>query len=295
MSHLDRLAKPHLPTSSNYHITKQTIQNSVSQPQLFTYGMIFSNNDNFGFLADPINSSSSSGTASDLPVFGETSTVGLQPHLDNLLDSFPEKPITIESVVCSERHMLLLTSDGEVFSINTSDYVINESTPMANKKPNETHAFKKIEGFGNSRVLKLAAHYEGNHFLALNAEHHVFAWGCGENGRLGLNDTQSRDEPTKITALANKFISKIYCGSAYSAVLTISGDLYTFGRGTYGCLGHGNSEDKLEPTLVQALKDHTIVDVALGTSDAHTLCVTDVGLVFSFGDGDYGNSIIYSF
>lgn len=68
--------------------------------------------------------------------------------------------------------------------------------------------------------------------------------------------------------------------------------MYTFGRGSYGCLGHGNSEDKLEPCLVQALKDHTIVDVALGTSDAHTLCVTDVGLVFAFGDGDYGVSSI---
>ncbi|XP_031621811.1 probable E3 ubiquitin-protein ligase HERC2 [Contarinia nasturtii] len=274
MSHLDRLAKPHLP-ASNY-VTKQTIQNSAT-PQLFTYGMIFSNNDNFGFLSDPINS--------DLPVFGEASS-GLQPHLDTLLDSV-QKTITIDSVVCSEKHMLLLSTDGEVFAINTSDYVINESTPMV-KKPNESHAFKKIEGFGNSRVLKLAAHYEGNHFLALNAEHHVFAWGENGNGRLGLSDTQSRDEPTKVTALANKFISKIYCGSAYSAVLTISGDLYTFGRGYLGCLGHGNSEDKLEPTLVQALKDHTIVDVALGTGDAHTLCVTDVGLVFAFGDGDYG-------
>lgn len=212
MSHLDRLARPHLP-ASNY-VTKQTIQNSTI-PQLFTYGMVFSNNDNYGFLSDPVNN--------ELPVFGEAST-GLQPHLDALLDSI-QKTITIESVVCSEKHMLLLSSDGEVFAVNTSDYVINESTPMV-KKPNESHAFKKIDGFGNSRVLKLAAHYEGNHFLALNAEHHVFAWGCGENGRLGLNDTQSRDEPTKITALANKFISKIYCGSAYSAALTISGEIF---------------------------------------------------------------------
>lgn len=245
MSHLDRLAKPHLP-ASNY-ISKQTIQNSMTvSPQLFTYGMIFSNNDNCGFLSDPVNS--------DVPVFGNTgdaSTIGLQPHLDSLLESM-QKSITIESVVCSERLLLLLSSEGEVFAINTSDYVINESTPInAVKRPTECHAFKKIEGFGNSRVLKLAAHYEGNHFLALNAEHHVFAWGCGDNGRLGLNDTQSREEPTKITALANKFISKIFCGSSYSAVLTISGDLYTFGRGNYGCLGHGNSEDKLEPCLVQ--------------------------------------------
>lgn len=176
--------------------------------------MIFSNNENFGFLPDPVNS--------DFSVFRDAST-GLQPHLDALLDSM-QKIITIESVVCSEKHMILLSTDGEVFAINTSDYVINESTPMV-KKPCDTHSFKQIEGFGNSRVLKLAAHYEGNHFLALNADHHVFAWGCGENGRLGLNDTQSRDEPTKIIALANKFISKIYCGSAYSAALTISGSI----------------------------------------------------------------------
>lgn len=221
MSHLDRLAKPHLPTSN--YVTKQTIQNSAS-PQLFTYGMIFSNNDNFGFLPDPV---------SELPVFGEAST-GLQPHLDNLLESV-SKPITIENIVCTEKHMLLLTTDGEVYSINTSDYVINESTPMM-KKPNEIHAFKKIEGFGNSRVLKLTSHYEGNHFLALNAEHHVFAWGIGENGRLGLSDTQSKEEPTKITALANKFISKIFCGSAYSAALTISGKNFT-------CFFYKNSKE----------------------------------------------------
>lgn len=209
MSHLDRLAKPHLP-ATNY-ITKQTIQQSGS-PQLFTYGMIFSNNDNYGFLLDPVNC--------ELPVFGEAS-IGLQPHLDNLLDSF-QKSITIESVVCSEKHMLLLSSEGEVFSINTSDYLINASTPMV-RKPNEAHSFRKIEWFGNAKVLKIAAHYEGNHFLALNAEHHVYAWGNGENGRLGLNDTQSKEEPTKITALANKFISKIYCGASNCAAVTISG------------------------------------------------------------------------
>lgn len=212
MSHLDRLAKPHLP-ATNY-ITKQTIQQSGS-PQLFTYGMIFSNNENYGFLSD---------VNSELPVFGEAS-IGLQPHLDNLLDSI-QKNITIESVVCSEKQMLLLSSDGELFAINTSDYVINASTPMV-RKPNEAHSFRKIDGFGNAKVLKIAAHYEGNHFLALNAEHHVYAWGAGEDGRLGLNDTQSREEPTKLTALANKFISKIYCGASSSAAVTISGNVFT--------------------------------------------------------------------
>lgn len=31
-----------------------------------------------------------------------------------------------------------------------------------------------------------------------------------------------------------------------------------------------------------------VVDVACGSGDAQTLAVTDSGLVFSWGDGDYG-------
>jgi E3 ubiquitin-protein ligase HERC2 len=33
---------------------------------------------------------------------------------------------------------------------------------------------------------------------------------------------------------------------------------------------------------------HKVVDVACGSGDAQTLIVTDAGLVFSWGDGDYG-------
>jgi alpha-tubulin suppressor-like RCC1 family protein len=33
---------------------------------------------------------------------------------------------------------------------------------------------------------------------------------------------------------------------------------------------------------------HRVVDVACGSGDAQTLIVTDAGLVFSWGDGDYG-------
>jgi E3 ubiquitin-protein ligase HERC2 len=39
---------------------------------------------------------------------------------------------------------------------------------------------------------------------------------------------------------------------------------------------------------VQALKAHKIVHVALGSGDAHTLCVDENGFVYSFGDGDFG-------
>ena len=39
-----------------------------------------------------------------------------------------------------------------------------------------------------------------------------------------------------------------------SAAVSSSGDLYTWGRGNYGRLGHGCSEDHKVPTLVAGLK-----------------------------------------
>ena len=39
---------------------------------------------------------------------------------------------------------------------------------------------------------------------------------------------------------------------------------------------------------VDALKDYKVIDVACGSGDAQTLCLTSDGSVWSWGDGDYG-------
>ncbi len=36
-----------------------------------------------------------------------------------------------------------------------------------------------------------------------------------------------------------KHVVHIACGSTYSAAITADGELYTWGRGNYGRLGHG--------------------------------------------------------
>lgn len=38
---------------------------------------------------------------------------------------------------------------------------------------------------------------------------------------------------------AGKHVVHIACGSTYSAAITADGELYTWGRGNYGRLGHG--------------------------------------------------------
>lgn len=53
-------------------------------------------------------------------------------------------------------------------------------------------------------------------------------------------------------------------------------------------LGHSDGEDQLRPKQVENLQNFKVVDVACGSGDAQTLCITDNDAVWSWGDGDYG-------
>lgn len=74
----------------------------------------------------------------------------------------------------------------------------------------------------------------------------------------------------------------------FSAAISSNGILYTWGRGNYGRLGLGGCEDCPTPQPVSVLSGQHVVHVACGSGDAHTLCVTAQGCVYSWGDGDYG-------
>ena len=45
-----------------------------------------------------------------------------------------------------------------------------------------------IGGFGDREVVKLAAHPDGKHYLALTKDGEVMSWGNGDGGRLGHGD-----------------------------------------------------------------------------------------------------------
>ncbi|XP_047031157.1 probable E3 ubiquitin-protein ligase HERC2 [Helicoverpa zea] len=137
-------------------------------------------------------------------------------------------------------------------------------------------------------ITKVACNSGGKHCLALSADGDVYSWGEGEDGKLGHGNRVSYDRPKLITALSGLEVVAIACGGAHSACLTARGRIYTWGKGRYGRLGHGDSEDQLVPKLVDALSSYRVVDVACGSGDAQTLCITDDDNVWSWGDGDYG-------
>ncbi|KAL1023407.1 hypothetical protein UPYG_G00040470 [Umbra pygmaea] len=183
----------------------------------------------------------------------------------------------VSQIVCSEKGFLILANSGSVY---TQNYKNTTLAPML------------VHVLTSRKIVKLAAHPDGQHYLALSANGEVFSWGCGDGGRLGHGDTTYQEEPVMISAFTGKQMGKhvvhVACGSTYSAAITADGELYTWGRGNYGRLGHGSSEDQTTPMSVTALKGLKVLDVACGSGDAQTLAVTENGQVWSWGDGDYG-------
>jgi len=114
----------------------------------------------------------------------------------------------------------------------------------------------------------------------------VYSWGQGVNGRLGHGDENDQLVPKVIEGLLGKDVRGIDCGPAHSAAWTVNGDIYTWGAGSNGRLGHGHELDRFSPLIVNGLKGKNIVQVACG--DYHSAALTDNGKVFIWGKGGDG-------
>jgi alpha-tubulin suppressor-like RCC1 family protein len=130
------------------------------------------------------------------------------------------------------------------------------------------------------------------HSMALTEDGHVFAWGACANGRLGLGPQLEEDQllPVKIPTFADSAISFIACGSDSSGAVAETGELYTWGLGNYGNLGHGTTNDESLPKWVKWFAEQEsqedVVAVSMGAK--HSLAITDAKAVYSWGFGGNG-------
>ena len=122
----------------------------------------------------------------------------------------------------------------------------------------------------------------GSHTIALTAQGHIYAWGLNAHGQLGVGDTITRRQPVLNSVCSGKNIRKIACGEAHSAFLS-DRDVFTFGDGTSGALGHGNSKSHLSPKAVIKLNDDSrLRDLDCGPK--FTVALSDLGQLYFWGN-----------
>ncbi|XP_054400436.1 X-linked retinitis pigmentosa GTPase regulator isoform X8 [Pongo abelii] len=134
-------------------------------------------------------------------------------------------------------------------------------------------------------VSWISCGYYHSAFVTTDGELYVF--GEPENGKLGLPNQLlgNHRTPQLVSEIPEKVI-QVACGGEHTVVLTENA-VYTFGLGQFGQLGLGTFLfETSEPKVIENIRDQTISHISCGEN--HTALITDIGLMYTFGDGRHG-------
>jgi E3 ubiquitin-protein ligase HERC2 len=131
------------------------------------------------------------------------------------------------------------------------------------------------------------------HSLLLTSSGRVLSFGTGQNGALGHGFSGGKQLPDVLRPQYIGGLSGVRCvcvsaGEIHSAAVSVDGDVYTWGDGFCGQLGHADKGPQVSPVHVTSggLEDECVSHVSCGAR--HTLAVTEDGEVFSWGLGHFG-------
>lgn len=177
--------------------------------------------------------------------------------------------IRVDQVNCGKEHVLLLNENhGTVYSFGLGSrgqlghgQVDSEKTP------------RRVEALTGIQIKQVAA--GGWHSLALSEFGDVYSWGWNECGQLGITCVPP-EVPSTFYALpyivdfpgGETVVVCVGCGARHSVAVTSEpeGNIWSWGWGRYGQLGHGDIEDRKTPTLVEYFKniDSRVMSITCG-------------------------------
>lgn len=219
----------------------------------------------------------------------------VRTQIDALLPKTVQSTVMLDvhSVACGVRHAALVTRQGEVFCWGEEN-----GGRLGHKVDADISQPKLVEALANTSIESVAC--GEYHTCALTPSGELYTWGDGSRsaGLLGHGSNRSQWLPRRVVGpLDGVRVSKVACGEWHMAVVASSGELFTFGDGTFGALGHGDTRTVLLPKQVESLKGFKSITVACGPW--HTAAVVEVladhmsgksssGKLFTWGDGDKG-------
>lgn len=190
----------------------------------------------------------------------------------------------VVGVATSAHHTAMRTDTGEVFTCGYGEY--GKLGHGSAKDASNPRSVCWLTGGGRRAVaVAVAAGY--SHTAVITDAGELFTFGNGRRGRLGLDvEHPPRYAPTRVEALVGKRVTCVAAGDDHTVVCTDKGEVYTFGGGKDGRLGHGSEDDVRTPRRVEGLVGRKATAVAAG--GRFTAVVANAGELFTFGMGMCG-------
>ena len=209
----------------------------------------------------------------------------------------------VMQVACGYEHSLVLTATGIVHSFGRGSlgrlglggegdsWTPQPLTRVAHARERDFEAQSvddcAVDGERMPRVTLVTAGLF--HSMAVSESGSLYSWGSGTNGRLGHGDTVMQLRPRRVEALGSVEIVSSSAGAGHSVAISSSGELFSWGQGYGGRLGHGNQAVQLLPQMVEALRREAITSAVAGSE--FTVALTAKGAAYSFGTGDMTGSM----
>ena len=188
-------------------------------------------------------------------------------------------------VACGRDHTAAVTEGGGVFTFGLgSDGRLGYGNGRMELAPRRVPAAE----FNDEQMVMVAAGI--SHTVALSKEGHVFTWGWGYYGQLGHGDREPQRRPRQLDPglFGGEKVVFVTSGGIHTVALTSGGRLYTWGGGVWGQLGHGDTDSRLVPTLVDAGAFGGSAGVMVACGNGHNLVVTQDGALWVCGAGHHG-------
>uniref|UniRef100_A0A3B1J5M2 Hect domain and RLD 7 n=1 Tax=Astyanax mexicanus TaxID=7994 RepID=A0A3B1J5M2_ASTMX len=109
---------------------------------------------------------------------------------------------------------------------------------------------KLAQGFSDAQMIEAGQYCT----FSVSADGSVRACGKGSYGRLGLGDSNNQSVPKKLVLDPPRTMRKVSSSKGsdgHTLAVTAEGEVFSWGDGDYGKLGHGNSATQKYPKIIQ--------------------------------------------
>eukprot|EP00164_Ancoracysta_twista_P014131 GFYU01022881.1.p1 GENE.GFYU01022881.1~~GFYU01022881.1.p1 ORF type:complete len:970 (-),score=233.91 GFYU01022881.1:90-2999(-) len=187
---------------------------------------------------------------------------------------------TIIEVRAGKNHTLALSDLGHIYSWGRG----NEGQ-LGHGSLDSEWTPRRIQSAGvhDVRFAKIAAGVNVSAGLTEGGE--VYIWGA--TNFIGSRTYSFQSTPFRIEEFKSEPVVDVDCGHRHFAAVTNMGNLYTWGSGEYGKLGHGDEKDQPFPRPVFHFGG-TNRAFQVACSAFHTVVLTEFGRVFAFGWNNMG-------
>ncbi|ETV93697.1 hypothetical protein H310_12463 [Aphanomyces invadans] len=224
-------------------------------------------------------------------------------RLPSQLFATPQERPAIVSLSCGKHHVAVATRAGQLFTwgsgrfgqLGHCNYLdINSPKPVQFDKQDAPNSAVCTSMLLEGTIVTSVA-CGGFHTLAITDVQHVLAFGHNKAGQLGFGHRQSRTDhgwrscvPCRVDGLLNYAIHQVAAGVHHSACISTHGDLFTWGCGVDGRLGHNSSVTYSTPTLVVAVQLLKILPKMVRCGGRHSALISDTDQLYTWGANDFG-------